>query len=66
MAHPPMKLRDPSQMRTAPDRRHLQATGMQLVQEPHGIITVVFEIISTLNMPPFPHIEACAIKGCWQ
>lgn len=55
MAHPPMKSRDPSKC------------GLHLIEgicKPHGIITMVVEIISTLNMPPFPHIEACAIEGC--
>ena len=34
--------------------------------KPHGINTVLFEIISTLNVPVFMYIEACTIKGCGQ
>ena len=32
----------------------------------HGIITVVCEIISTLNMPALLYIAACTIKGYGQ
>ncbi len=39
----------------------------QLVREPHGIATVVFEVISTLAMLPFIYIEVCTIReyGWW-
>lgn len=33
----------------------------ELVREPHGIATVVFEIISTAAMLPFIYIEVCTI-----
>ena len=38
-----------------------------LVREPHGIATVVFEVISTLAMLPFIYIEVCTIReyGWW-
>ncbi len=38
-----------------------------LVREPHGIATVVFEVISTLAMLPFIYIEVRTIReyGWW-
>ena len=46
----------------APQDEDTKLSLVQLVQEPHGITTVVFEIVSTLGMLPFVYIEACAIK----
>ena len=39
----------------------------QLVESPHGIATVIFEVISTLGMLPFIYIEVCSLieYGPW-
>ena len=39
----------------------------QLVKTPHGIATVIFEIVSTLGMLPFIYIEVCTLieYGPW-